>query len=210
MFERIRSDREQRDFISSGTAAGVAAAFGAPIGGVLFSLEETSSFWSRELTWRTFFGSMMAAFTVNALNAITKTHKPLVGDYGLLSFGISRFYSYRYEELAAFCVLGVIGRVRVRVLYSPPYIGGLLGALFVRLNVALNKWRRDFLHRNRLFKLLEVVVVVTLTAVLAFGISSFGSCHTLESSNVAPLEPAVCEGNVTMTAEPRRLFCPVL
>jgi H+/Cl- antiporter ClcA len=118
MFERIRSDREQRDFISSGTAAGIAAAFGAPIGGVLFSLEETSSFWSRELTWRTFFGSMVAAFTVNALNAITKTHKPLVGDYGLLSFGISRFYSYRYEELVAFCVIGVIGNIAKSTSYN--------------------------------------------------------------------------------------------
>jgi len=178
IFEKLRSHRDQRDFISSGAAAGIAAAFGAPIGGVLFALEEASSVWSRELTWRTFLGCMLSAFTVNLLFQSISDGDSMVNDYGLLSFGISRDYLYRYQELNLFILLGVIG--------------GLLGTLFVKLNVKLNMWRRDKFGARKLPRLIEVFVVVTISSCLSFGIPALVSCRPMGSISYYP---AFCDNN---------------
>jgi chloride channel 7 len=46
---------------------GVAVAFSAPIGGLLFVLEEIASFWQQSLGWQIFFACMAAVLTTDTL-----------------------------------------------------------------------------------------------------------------------------------------------
>ena len=61
-----------------GTAVGVAAAFGAPIGGLLFAYEELASFFSQALGWQVFFACMLSVLTEDTLRsaqaALTQGH----------------------------------------------------------------------------------------------------------------------------------------
>ena len=47
-----------------GAAVGFAAAFGAPVGGVLFALEEAASFFDGKLMWRTLTATTTCCFTI--------------------------------------------------------------------------------------------------------------------------------------------------
>ena len=57
----------RRDFISAGAGAGIASAFGAPVGGMLFAMEEVASFWNLTLAWQILFCCMCATFTTEVL-----------------------------------------------------------------------------------------------------------------------------------------------
>jgi chloride channel 6 len=55
IFDYFRNDLDKRELAAAGAAAGVAAAFGSPIGGSLFAYEisRPSTFWSFGLMWKT-------------------------------------------------------------------------------------------------------------------------------------------------------------
>jgi chloride channel 7 len=67
MAKYFRNDFEKRKLLAVGVASGVSAAFGAPIGGALFAYEisKPNTFWSFSLTWKVFFASTIATFTLS-------------------------------------------------------------------------------------------------------------------------------------------------
>jgi chloride channel 7 len=68
----FRNDVEKRKFTAIGAAAGVSAAFGAPIGGSLFAFEisKPDTFWSFSLTWKVFFASSISTFILNIFKSL--------------------------------------------------------------------------------------------------------------------------------------------
>eukprot|EP01102_Stenamoeba_stenopodia_P006882 TRINITY_DN1923_c0_g1_i1.p1 TRINITY_DN1923_c0_g1~~TRINITY_DN1923_c0_g1_i1.p1 ORF type:complete len:768 (-),score=156.17 TRINITY_DN1923_c0_g1_i1:91-2394(-) len=174
VFLSFRNAGDKRDFVTIGTAAGMAAAFGAPVGGVLFALEETASYWTRTLALRTFFCCMIATFIVNILLNLNTTH---ASDYGLLTLSISGVYSYRWAELVSFSLIGITA--------------GLLGPLFVYLNIQLTRYRVKVLHTRRLWKLCEVAGVVFVTTILSFYLPALFPCTDIPiGSSVASALPS--------------------
>ena len=126
----VRDDKARRDYVCCGAAAGVCTAFSAPIGGILFSLEEGSSYWSQQVTYRAYFCSGIAIATLYGWNSFGAEFGK-VGLDKLFSFGNFRFdgmeTSYAIFELLIFVGIGATG--------------GLVGAVFNNTNERLTHWR---------------------------------------------------------------------
>ena len=175
----FHNDTDRRDFISMGAAAGFAAAFGAPIGGVLFSLEEASSFFSTKLMWRTLTCTSLACFSLSVLRGFGNQQverRPGGANYrfepGLLTLNTNadaKGFSYQAELLL--CAF-------------EGCLGGALGALFntlhakcaaLRPRAAPSGAEPAVVWRQRAKLCLEVCAVSLLSSTLMFGVAWLGS-----------------------------------
>jgi len=55
--------------MAAGSSVGVSCAFGAPIGGALFSYEisKPNTFWTFSMLWRVFFATSVGTFTLSIM-----------------------------------------------------------------------------------------------------------------------------------------------
>ncbi|KAJ5974504.1 hypothetical protein N7481_011714 [Penicillium waksmanii] len=137
------NEARKREVLSAAAAAGISVAFGAPIGGVLFSLEQLSYYFPDKTMWQSFVCAMVAAVTLQALNPF-RTGK-------IVLYQVTYTRGWHRFEVIPFIILGIVG--------------GLFGAFLIRLNVRVAKWRRS---RTSSKPVIEVAVVALLTALINF------------------------------------------
>ncbi|KAF8058805.1 Cl-channel protein [Lyophyllum atratum] len=144
MFKKFsRSQGKMREIVTAASAAGVAVAFGSPIGGVLFSIEEMSHGFSIKTMWRSFFCALVATFTLSAMNPF-RTGK-------LVLFQITYDRDWHFFEVMFFVILGIFG--------------GLYGAFVVKFNLQVAAFRRKHLANHGVA---EAVTLATLTAMIGY------------------------------------------
>ncbi|KAF1983094.1 hypothetical protein K402DRAFT_397017 [Aulographum hederae CBS 113979] len=141
------NEARKREVLSAAASAGISVAFGSPIGGVLFSLEQLSYYFPDKTMWQSFVCAMIAAVSLQFFDPF-RTGK-------LVLFQVSYHSGWHSFELLAFVFLGVLG--------------GLYGGLFVKLNMKVAEFRVSSpLIKN---SVLQVTAISLLTALINFPIT---------------------------------------
>ncbi|XP_061109828.1 chloride channel protein 1-like [Conger conger] len=147
------------DILTVGCAVGVGCCFGTPLGGVLFSIEVTSTYFAVRNYWRGYFAATFSAFIFRVLSV---WNKDAVTITALFRTNFRMDFPFDLQELPAFAIIGISC--------------GFLGAFFVYLNRQVVLVMRtqnaltSFLIKHRLvFPAFVTFVIATLTFPPGFG-----------------------------------------
>ncbi|KAL8732020.1 MAG: hypothetical protein Q9166_002972 [cf. Caloplaca sp. 2 TL-2023] len=139
------NDGKRREVLSAAAASGVGVAFGAPIGGVLFSLEEVSYYFPPKTLFRTFFCCIVASLSLKFLNPY--------GTGKIVIFEVRYATDWKFFEIFVFVLLGILS--------------GALGALFIKASAI---WARTFrkISAIKRWPVLEVALVAFVTGLISY------------------------------------------
>uniref|UniRef100_A0A7N8WXL9 Chloride channel protein 2 n=1 Tax=Mastacembelus armatus TaxID=205130 RepID=A0A7N8WXL9_9TELE len=147
------------EMLAAACAVGVGCCFAAPIGGVLFSIEVTSTFFAVRNYWRGFFAATFSAFIFRVLAVWNRDEETITA---LFKTRFRLDFPFDLQELPAFAVIGIAS--------------GFGGALFVYLNRLIVQFMRKqkainkFLMKKRLlYPALVTLLISTLTFPPGFG-----------------------------------------
>lgn len=166
LFEKYRRNASKtREILSACAAAGVAVAFGSPIGGVLFSLEEMSSYFPLKTMWRSYFCALVATAVLAAMNPFRTGQ--------LVMFQVHYDRSWHFFEVLFFIIIGVFG--------------GLYGAFVIKWNLRVQAFRKKYLTK---YAVLEATLLAAITGIICYP-NMFLRIDMTESMEILFLE---CEG----------------
>ncbi|AOA64970.1 Anion/proton exchange transporter [Komagataella phaffii CBS 7435] len=139
----------KRQILSASASAGVALAFGSPLGAVLFTIEEVSYYLPVDHLFRIFFCAIMSILFLKFLNPYQTGRAVL--------FEVSYTSDWRPFELLCFVIIGTAG--------------GIHGSLFCKFT---SWWGRTFRNHRLIknFPAREVILVAFLTGILTFSNSA--------------------------------------
>ncbi|RWR84374.1 putative chloride channel-like protein CLC-g [Cinnamomum micranthum f. kanehirae] len=161
----FKNDRDKRDLVTCGSAAGIAAAFRAPVGGVLFAFEEVSSWWRSALLWRAFFTTAVVAVVLRGLIDVCNSGKcGLFGKGGLIMFEVtSENVTYNFADLPSVILLGVFG--------------GILGSFYNFLLMKVLRFYNFIYGKGTVYKLVLACLVSVFTSCCLFGLPWLAPCR---------------------------------
>ncbi|CAG8511417.1 1253_t:CDS:10 [Cetraspora pellucida] len=140
-----KNEGKRREILSASAAAGVSVAFAAPIGGVLFSLEEVSYYFPSKTLVRSFFCAIVAAVTLKIIDPF--------GTGKIVMFQVSYDNDWHVFEIISFLILGVLG--------------GFFGAILCKLIALYTQYVRNKTWLKT-HPVIEVIIVVIITATVNF------------------------------------------
>ncbi|CAF1120862.1 unnamed protein product [Adineta steineri] len=138
------NEARKREILSAAAATGVSVAFGAPIGGILFSLEEISYYFPYKTLWRTFLCCMIGALVVRIINPYGNGHE--------IQFPVEYNVPWAIFEVIPFIGLGALG--------------GLWGTLFIKTNIRWLKYKKT--SRIGQYPRAEVIILTLITAIICY------------------------------------------
>jgi chloride channel 7 len=106
-FKYFRNDEDKRLFVACGSAAGVSAAFGAPIGGMLFNIEEGASDLNLPSITQYMISSLISLSVLNFGRRLLSGGTVVEG--GLFAFGTFEDGHWDVMCLGVFALMGVFG-----------------------------------------------------------------------------------------------------
>jgi chloride channel 7 len=182
LLKRFQNPKDKRDFVTAGAAVGVATAFSAPIGGLLFVFEEVASFWQQALGWQIFFACMLAVLTADTLRSAVSAVRD--GTFGLFDKEASTVFFEVQTQLTnhVFAVLpaAVCGLV-----------SGLMAIFFTFINLRVTRLRAELL-RTKFQKMMEPCVLIVLFVTLGTLLPLFFPCTPTQCVVIQGESTPVC------------------